>query len=186
MGKRLSKIYTRTGDSGETGLGDGSRLAKNHHRVHAMGSCDELNSHIGMVIEETKQSDTASLEFLVPFLCRCQHRIFDLGGEISIPGFEIINDEHVTELEQVLDQMNESLPPLDNFIMPGGSHLIAAFHLARSVARRAERDLVSLSQSDQINTAGLRYLNRLSDLLFVAARFVAKETGVPEVLWEKS
>ena len=185
MGKRLSKIYTRTGDGGETGLGDGSRLAKNHSRVIAMGSCDELNSHIGMVIEEIRVNNTASLQFLTTFLVRCQHRIFDLGGEISIPGFKIINDEHVVELEQLLDQMNEPLPTLDNFIMPGGSRLIASIHLARSVARRAERDLVSLSQTDEINPPGLRYLNRLSDLLFVAARFVASETGVAEILWEK-
>lgn len=185
MGKRLSKIYTRTGDQGETGLGDGSRLAKDHSRVHAMGSCDELNSHLGLVIEEIKQSNEPTLAFLVDFLCRCQHRIFDLGGEISIPGFEIVNDEHVTELEQILDQMNEHLPPLDNFIMPGGSHLIAVIHLARSVARRAERDIVNLARTDKINTAGLRYINRLSDLLFVTARFVAKETCVTEVLWEK-
>lgn len=185
MGKRLSKIYTRTGDQGETGLGDGSRLAKDHSRVHAMGSCDELNSHLGLVIEEIKQSNEPTLAFLVDFLCRCQHRIFDLGGEISIPGFEIVNDEHVTELEQILDQMNEHLPPLDNFIMPGGSHLIAVIHLARSVARRAERDIVNLARTDKINTAGLRYINRLSDLLFVTARFVAKETNVTEVLWEK-
>ena len=185
MGKRLSKIYTRTGDGGETGLGDGRRLGKDHSRVHAMGGCDELNSHLGLVIEEIKLSNEPTLEFLVTFLCRCQHRIFDLGGETSIPGFEIINDDHVTELEQMLDQMNEPLPPLDNFIMPGGSRLIAVIHLARSVARRAERDVVNLARTDEINTAGLRYLNRLSDLLFVTARFVAKETNIPEVLWEK-
>lgn len=185
MGKRLSKIYTRTGDEGETGLGDGSRLGKDHNRVHAMGSCDELNSHLGLLIEELKLNDTENLHFLIGFFSRCQHRIFDLGGEISIPGFEIVNDEHVSELEKVLDQMNEDIPPLDNFIMPGGSRLIAVTHLARSVCRRAERDLVNLARSDEINTAGLRFLNRLSDLLFVAARFVAKETSVPEVLWEK-
>lgn len=185
MGKRLSKIYTRTGDEGETGLGDGSRLGKDHNRVHAMGSCDELNSHLGLLIEELKLCDTPSLEFLVGFFSRCQHRIFDLGGEISIPGFEIINDAHVTELEVALDQINEDIPPLDNFIMPSGSRLIAISHLARSVCRRAERDLVNLARADEINTAGLRFLNRLSDLLFVTARFIAKETDIPEVLWEK-
>jgi cob(I)alamin adenosyltransferase len=185
LGKRLSKIYTRTGDEGETGLGDGSRLGKDHNRVHAMGSCDELNSHLGLFIEELKLQDIQNLTVLVEFFSRCQHRIFDLGGEISIPGFEIINDGHVTELEEMLDKLNEDLPALDNFIMPGGSRLIAIAHLARSVCRRAERDVVNLARTDEINTAGLRFLNRLSDLLFVTARFVADATNVPEVLWEK-
>jgi len=190
LGKRLSKIYTRTGDEGETGLGDGSRLGKDHNRVHAMGSCDELNSHLGLLIEELKLEDrsdldTKNLTVLVEFFSRCQHRIFDLGGEISIPGYEIINAGHVTELEEMLDRLNEDLPALDNFIMPGGSRLIAIAHLTRSVCRRAERDVVNLARTDAINTAGLRFLNRLSDLLFVTARFIAHATNVTEVLWEK-
>lgn len=185
MGKRLSKIYTRTGDEGETGLGDGSRLGKDHNRVHAMGSCDELNSHLGLLIEELKLAELQNLTVLIEFFVRCQHRIFDLGGEISIPGFEIINDSHVTELEVMLDKLNEDLPALDNFIMPSGSRLIAVAHLTRSVCRRAERDVVNLARTDEINTAGLRFLNRLSDLLFVTARFIAHATNVPEVLWEK-
>ncbi|MFN3237735.1 MAG: cob(I)yrinic acid a,c-diamide adenosyltransferase [Pseudomonadales bacterium] len=185
MGKRLSKIYTKTGDKGETGLGDGSRIAKDHIRVQAMGSCDELNSHLGMAIEELKLSDQAELAELVPFFGRCQHRIFDLGGEISIPGFKIVSADHVTELEQKLDELNEDIPPLENFIMQGGSRLIASIHIARAVARRAERDLVTLGQDHEINEDGLRYLNRLSDLLFVAARFAAKATSVDEILWEQ-
>lgn len=185
MGKRLSKIYTKTGDKGETGLGDGSRIAKDHIRVQAMGSCDELNSNLGMVIEELKQSGNTSFEPLVEFLQRCQHRIFDLGGEISIPGFKIVKEEHVTGLETYLDKLNSDIPPLENFIMPGGSRLLAAIHLARSVARRAERDVVSLSIDNEINEAGLRYLNRLSDFLFVAARYVAQQLDIPEVLWEQ-
>ena len=184
MGKRLSKIYTKTGDKGETGLGDGSRIPKDHIRVQAMGSCDELNSHLGLLIEELK--DAGALMDLMVFLEKNQHRIFDLGGEISIPGYKIIKDEHVTQLENYLDQLNEDIPPLENFIMPGGSKLLATIHLARSVARRAERDLVSLSVDHDINEAGLRYLNRLSDFLFVVARFAAKETSIPEVLWQQS
>ena len=185
MGKRLSKIYTRTGDKGETGLGDGSRIAKDHIRIHAIGSCDELNSHLGMAIEELKLCDEASLTALVPFLSKCQHRIFDLGGEISIPGFKILNENHVKGLEEKLDELNEDLAPLENFIMQGGSRLIASIHIARSVARRAERELVELSQENEINSDGLRYLNRLSDLLFVVARYAAKQTNVDEILWEK-
>ncbi len=182
MGKRLSKIYTKTGDKGETGLGDGSRIAKDHIRVQAMGSCDELNSHLGLVISELNRDQFGEL---VTFIEKCQHRIFDLGGEISIPGFKIVNDDHVKGMEEYLDQLNADIPPLENFIMPGGSRLLACIHLARSVARRAERDLVSLSGETEINQAGLRYLNRLSDFLFVAARFAARETGIPEVLWQQ-
>ena len=185
MGKRLSKIYTKTGDKGETGLGDGSRIAKDHIRVQAMGSCDELNSNLGMVIEELKISDVGDFETLIQFLQKCQHRIFDLGGEISIPGFKIVKEEHVTGLETYLDELNADIPPLENFIMPAGSRLLAAIHLARSVARRAERDVVSLSIDNEINEEGLRYLNRLSDFLFVVARYVAKQANIPEVLWEQ-
>lgn len=185
MGKRLSKIYTKTGDKGETGLGDGSRIAKDHIRIQAIGSCDELNSHLGMVIEELKLCEAATVNELVRFFSKCQHRIFDLGGETSIPGFKIVTADHVTELEVKLDELNENIPPLENFIMQGGSRLIAAIHIARAVCRRAERDFVALSQNHEINEDGMRYLNRLSDLLFVAARFVAKETGVAEILWEQ-
>ena len=216
MGKRLSKIYTRTGDAGETGLGDGSRLAKTSPRVEAMGCVDELNSVIGLLVETLKAEPTAKilkvesadrlyrvseqqepydlsgqarkvdgLEFIADFLRTVQHRIFDIGGEISIPGYAIITDDHVAQLETALDALNEHLPPLENFILPGGSRLVAECHHARAVCRRAERRLVQVAASETINQPGLSYLNRLSDYLFVVARSCARITGVDEVLWEQ-
>ncbi|MEX2489404.1 MAG: cob(I)yrinic acid a,c-diamide adenosyltransferase [Pseudomonadales bacterium] len=185
MGKRLSKIYTKTGDSGETGLGDGSRISKNMPRVEAMGSVDELNSLLGVLVEEIRSEDNTALIPISEFLRQCQHRIFDLGGELSIPGYAIIHDHHVERIEEALDSINENLAPLENFILPGGSRSIATCHWARSVCRRAERDVVSLGETDEINEAGLKFLNRLSDYLFVAARQIAKVQGIPEVLWEK-
>lgn len=186
MGKRLSKIYTRTGDKGDTGLGDGSRLPKDHARVHAMGSIDETNSQLGLLIEELLVNDQVSqLMHMVEFLRRCQHRLFDLGGEVSIPGFKIITDVHIVQIENALDDLNADLAPLENFIMPGGSRLIAQFHIVRSVCRRAERDLISLGHDDEVNSEGLKLLNRFSDYLFVAARYTADALKIPEVLWEK-
>ncbi len=183
MGKRLSKIYTKTGDQGETGLGDGNRIDKDAPRVEAMGDIDELNSWIGMIVEGLG-SETA-LDDVADFLRAQQHRIFDLGGEVSIPGFELIEPRHVEAIEVKLDEMNAELAPLENFILPGGSQLIASIHLARSVCRRAERRLVHLSRSETVNPEGLRYLNRLSDFLFVAARHCARVSETPEVLWQK-
>lgn len=185
MGKRLSKIYTKTGDSGETGLGDGTRISKSTPRVEAMGSVDELNSLLGVLVEEIKSENNPELTPMSDFLRQCQHRIFDLGGELSIPGYEIIHDHHAERIEEALDDINKNLQPLENFILPGGSRSIATCHWARSVCRRAERDVVTLSETDEINKAGLKFLNRLSDYLFVAARQIAKVQGVPEVLWEK-
>jgi cob(I)alamin adenosyltransferase len=185
MGKRLSKIYTRTGDLGETGLGDGNRIMKDAPRVHAMGSVDELNSFLGLLIEEIYAQNHAEIQQIGEFLRYSQHRIFDLGGELSIPDFRIITANHVEAVEQHLDELNSELAPLENFILPGGSRLIATFHLARSICRRAERDLVTLSAETEINADGLKYLNRLSDYLFVAARYAAKSQDVEEVLWEK-
>jgi cob(I)alamin adenosyltransferase len=185
MGKRLSKIYTRTGDKGETGLGDGSRIDKNHPRIEAIGTVDELNSVIGLFIEELIAGDSEGLSQMAVFLRGCQHRIFDLGGELSIPGFEIINASHVAKIERDLDELNAHLAPLENFILPGGSRLIASAHLARAVCRRAERCVVSLNQAEQINEHVLLFLNRLSDYLFVAARTCARITGIDEVLWQK-
>lgn len=184
MGKRLSKIYTRTGDAGTTGLGDGSRVEKDSVRIEAIGSIDELNSWLGLVIESL---GAAGHDFtdLAAFLRQCQHRTFDLGGELSIPGFAIINESHVTAIETEMDRMNETLAPLANFILPGGSRLVAELHLARSVCRRAERDTVTLASESEINAQGLAFLNRLSDFLFVAARYCARQTGVDEVLWEQ-
>jgi len=183
VGKRLSKIYTRTGDQGETGLGDGSRISKDHARMTAIGSIDELNSFIGLCIEELKEH--LILSSITDFLSHSQHRIFDLGGEISIPGYQIIDDKQVSQIETALDLLNADLAPLENFILPGGHKLIAVLHLCRSVCRRAERDLVTLQRDENINTAGLKYLNRLSDYIFVAARYAAKELQIDEVLWEK-
>lgn len=183
MGKRLSKIYTRTGDSGETGLGDGNRLFKDEPRVEAMGDIDELNSCLGLAIEELRADP--DLRELTDFLRQIQHRVFDLGGEVSIPGFKIIEAHHVELIETELDGMNQALEPLDNFILPGGSKIIASLHLARSVCRRAERKLVHLSRVEDVNTDGMHFLNRLSDLLFVAARHCARVSGTDEVMWRK-
>ena len=185
MGKRLTKIYTKTGDAGDTGLGDGSRISKTHARVCAMGDIDELNAQIGLLTAHLSLTSIATLMDIAPFIERLQHRIFDLGGEVSIPGFQLIHDQHVTMIEVELDRMNEALAPLENFIIPGGSILIAQCHVARSVCRRAERSLVSLQEIETVNASGVRFLNRLSDYFFVLARFCALQTGQPECLWQK-
>ena len=185
MGKRLSKIYTRTGDRGETGLGDGSRISKTHPRVEAMGSVDELNSMVGLVVEDLIAENRPELTSVANFMRLQQHRIFDLGGEISIPGFKIVTADHVAAIEQNLDALNDQLAPLENFILPGGSKLIANCHLARAICRRAERNLAALAENESINEAALEFLNRLSDYLFVVARSCARITGVNEVLWKK-
>jgi len=185
MGKRLTKIYTKTGDAGDTGLGDGSRISKTHARVCAMGDIDELNAQIGLLTAHLSLTSIATLTDIAPFIERLQHRIFDLGGEVSIPGFQLIHDQHVTMIEVELDRMNAALAPLENFIIPGGSILIAQCHVARSVCRRAERSLVSLQEIETVNASGVRFLNRLSDYFFVLARFCALQTGQPECLWQK-
>lgn len=180
MGHRLSKIYTRTGDDGTTGLGDGGRIDKDHPRMQAIGSVDELNSLVGMLIAELEDEDAAA-----PPLTEIQHHLFNLGGELSIPGYSMITAEHVAALEQTLDHFNEELPPLKNFILPGGSRSAAVCHLARAVCRRAERDLVALGRDAEINLAGRHYVNRLSDFLFVLARVLARRNGGQEVLWQQ-
>ena len=185
MGKRLTKIYTKTGDAGDTGLGHGSRISKTHARVCALGDIDELNAHIGLLTAHLSLTSITKLTDIAPFIERLQHRIFDLGGEVSIPGFQLIHDQHVTMIEVELDRMNEALAPLENFIIPGGSILIAQCHVARSVCRRAERSLVSLQEIETVNASGVRFLNRLSDYFFVLARFCALQTGQPECLWQK-
>lgn len=183
MGHRLSKIYTRTGDDGSTGLGDGSRVAKDAPRMQAIGSVDELNCQVGLLIAELGEpSDQDPLSAL---LIEIQHDLFDLGGELSIPGYSMIGEARVTELEQQLDQLNAKLPPLKNFILPGGSRAAAACHMARAIARRAERDLVTLAATDVVSAPGRQYLNRLSDLLFVMARVLARRDGDSEVLWRQ-
>jgi cob(I)alamin adenosyltransferase len=177
MGNRLTKIYTRTGDRGTTGLGDGSRVDKDSLRVEAYGTVDEVNSAIGLVLSsELPESVRACLT-------RIQHELFDLGGELCMPGHTMIPDAFVTALEQDLDSFNEDLPALKDFILPGGSESAARCHLARTVARRAERRVISLAHNETVNEASIRYLNRLSDLLFVIARILARHDGGSEVIW---
>lgn len=182
MGFRVSKVYTRTGDRGETGLADGSRIAKQHPRIEAMGDVDELNSQLGMLLAELQEHQLAELaEALQPI----QHRLFDLGGELAIPGHNSLDEQDSSELESLIDAWNGELQPLRDFILPGGSRIIAQAHLARSLCRRAERRLLAVAadSTQQINPAACIYLNRLSDLLFVGARLIGKRLGTPEVLW---
>ena len=177
MGNRLSKIYTRTGDKGRTGLGDGSRVDKDHLRVEAYGTVDETNSAVGLLLTSDLPDPVRAC------LDRIQHELFDLGGELSMPGYTLIPDHYVDGLEKDLDAFNADLPPLKDFILPGGSEAAARCHLARTIARRAERRVISLSREEDINTAAIRYLNRLSDLLFVIARVLARHDGGQEVIW---
>ncbi len=177
MGHRLSKIYTRTGDSGETGLGDGARTAKDSLRVEAYGTVDELNSAMGLLLAAQLPDGVGSI------LTRIQHELFDLGGELCMPGTTLIPQDYVDSLEHDLDALNEDLPPLKDFILPGGSEAAARCHLARTIARRAERRVVSLAENEEVNPVSVKYLNRLSDFLFVAARVIARADGGSEVLW---
>ncbi len=177
MGNRLSKIYTRTGDDGSTGLGDGKRVSKDSARVEAYGAVDELNSVLGIVRAcDLPQNIDNELE-------RIQHELFELGGELCMPGYQGLGEEAVTRLEQVLDSLNSDLPPLKEFILPGGDEPAAFCHLARTVCRRAERRVVTLDGLESVNGLSLHYLNRLSDLLFVMARTLARISGKGEVLW---
>lgn len=178
MGNRLSKIYTRTGDDGTTGLGDGSRTQKDSLRVEAYGTIDELNSTIGLLIAQLDHADISSI------LLDVQHDLFDLGGELCIPGTELIGDHHTQRLENELDRLNADLPPLKDFILPGGSVAAAQAHLARTVCRRAERRVIALARHEEVNEPAIRYLNRLSDLLFVVSRTIARASGVGETLWD--
>lgn len=178
MGNRLSKIYTRTGDKGTTGLGDGSRVEKDDDRVEAFGDIDELNSCIGLLIAELAPQDELIEEFR-----EIQQNLFNLGGELSVPGYALVKDQHIEALEQLLDRLNADLPPLTDFILPGGNKAASVCHLARSICRRAERRVVTLSKSADIRSQCQAYLNRLSDLLFVSARVIARYHGGSEVLW---
>ena len=177
MGNRLSKIYTKTGDDGTTGLGDGSRVAKDSARVAAYGTVDEANSCIGLVLASELPEDVRTL------LTSVQHQLFDLGGELCIPGHAAIFDADIARLEEQLDSFNEPLPALKDFILPGGGEAAARCHIARTVVRRAERETVSLARQDAVRSEAVRYLNRLSDLLFVLARVLARASGHGEVLW---
>lgn len=177
MGNRLSKIYTRTGDNGTTGLGDGSRINKDSIRVEAMGDVDELNSVIGLILAEGVSPR------LQVTLTKIQHDLFNLGGEICIPGYVLLTASCVDELEQSIDTLNGELSPLKEFILPGGSKSAAFCHLARTVCRRAERKLIELHRHEKVTEISLQYLNRLSDLLFVMCRIMNKEAGIKDVLW---
>jgi cob(I)alamin adenosyltransferase len=177
MGHRLSKIYTRTGDDGTTGLGDGSRVPKDDARVEAFGTVDELNCALGVVLAADLPQAVRTC------LASVQHELFDLGGELCIPGHRLIGAEHVARLEGVLDELNASLPPLEDFILPSGGPATAACHVARAVSRRAERRVWTLARSDSLNPQAARYLNRLSDLLFVIARVLVRHERGAEILW---
>jgi cob(I)alamin adenosyltransferase len=179
MANRLSKIYTRTGDDGTTGLADGSRLSKDAARIDAMGDIDELNSVMGLLLTEPLPEPLAAM------LSPIQHDLFDMGGELSLPGHTLIAEAHVVRLEGDLETLNATLAPLKDFILPGGSRAAATAHVARTVCRRAERKLVTLAQAESISPLLLHYLNRLSDLLFVCARVLNREAGGSDVLWEQ-
>jgi len=180
MGNRLSKIYTRTGDHGSTGLGDGSRVPKDSARVEAYGTVDELNSTIGVVLAITSLPEPVRL-----CLTEAQHDLFDLGAELCIPGHRVITAVHTDRLERALDAFNEDLPALSEFILPGGGPAAAACHVARTVCRRAERRCWSLAQLETVAPEVMIYLNRLSDLLFVIARVLARHENGGEVLWRR-
>jgi cob(I)alamin adenosyltransferase len=177
MGNRLSKIYTRTGDDGTTGLGDGARVPKTHVRIDAYGTVDETNSAIGMVLAVAIPDDVKTT------LTRIQHELFDLGSELAVPGYRAIQQTHVDALERDLDAFNASLPPLKEFILPGGGPATAACHLARTIARRAERSVWKLFETEPGAREVPQYLNRLSDLLFVIARVLVRHEHGAEVLW---
>lgn len=186
MGYRLSKIYTRTGDKGETGLADGRRVTKDHPRVEAMGEVDSLNSQLGLLLADLAEQLALhpGLGEVMEALAPCQHRLFDLGGELAMPDYQALNQAEVERLEQCIDRWNAELGPLENFILPGGSRLVAQAHLCRSLARSAERRCQHLNALEPLAGSGLAYLNRLSDLLFVAARLIGLRTQVQEVLWQ--
>ena len=179
MATRLSKIATRTGDDGSTGLGDGSRTSKDALRVHAMGDVDELNSHIGVLLCETLP------DALREELISIQHDLFDMGGELCIPGFAMITDVHVARLDRLLEKYNADLPSLKDFILPAGSRAAAQAHVCRTVCRRAERAIVSLGKVEAVHDHPRQYMNRLSDLLFVLSRVLNRFAGGTDVLWQK-
>ncbi|WP_285962421.1 cob(I)yrinic acid a,c-diamide adenosyltransferase [Pseudomonas tohonis] len=186
MGNRLSKIYTRTGDTGETGLSGNRRVAKDHPRIEAIGEVDSLNSHLGLLLAQLAERHAArpGLVDVIDVIAPCQHRLFDLGGELSMPEYQVLKESEVQRLEAAIDRWNEELGPLENFILPGGSSLVAQAHVCRSAARTAERRAQALNAEEPLRAELLAYLNRLSDLLFVAARLIGRREGVDEVLWQ--
>jgi cob(I)alamin adenosyltransferase len=178
MGKRLTQIATRTGDDGTTGLGDNTRVSKDSLRVHAMGEVDELNSHIGVLLCEQLPQDVREL------LVDVQHQLFNLGGELSIPGFELLKAEAVASLDDALATHNAKLPKLQEFILPAGNRAASQAHVCRTVARRAERSVVALGKVEPVRESPRHYLNRLSDLLFVLARVLNRADGGDDVYWK--
>lgn len=181
MGHRLSKIYTRTGDNGSTGLGDGTRVAKDDARVEAYGSVDELNACIGLLRAELSATHAAQQQLLA-----IQHDLFDLGGELCIPDSNLLASERIAALETDIDTLNSALPPLKEFVLPGGNRMAATAHMARTICRRAERRVCTLERAEEdVRLVPLQYLNRLSDYLFVLARTLARENGGCEVLWDR-
>ena len=178
MANRLTKIYTRTGDKGDTGLADGSRVRKDAPRIEAMGAIDELNSTIGVLLAEPMPDELRAR------LINVKNDLFDLGGELSVPGHSIIADSHIAQLETALDQFNLTRPALKDFILPSGSRAAALAHVARTVCRRAERRLVTLANTEDVPALAGPYLNRLSDLLFVASRVLNRHEGGSDVLWQ--
>jgi cob(I)alamin adenosyltransferase len=178
MGQRLTQIATRTGDEGTTGLGNNQRVSKNSLRVHAMGDVDELNSHIGLLLCEKMPEDVRDL------LVEVQHQLFNLGGELSIPGFELLRAEAVLVLDQALETYNAKLPKLEEFILPAGNRAAAQAHICRTVARRAERATVALGNEEALNDAPRQYLNRISDLMFVLSRVLNRMDGGIDVYWK--
>ncbi|AVO41068.1 cob(I)yrinic acid a,c-diamide adenosyltransferase [Simplicispira suum] len=178
MGKRLTQIATRTGDDGTTGLGDNTRVPKNHLRVQALGDVDELNSHIGLLLCEPVPTEVREL------LIDVQHQLFNLGGELSIPGFELLKEAAVLQLDQALATHNAALPRLQEFILPAGTRAAAQAHICRTVARRAERAVVALGSQEAVREAPRHYLNRLSDLMFVLSRVLNRMDGGDDVYWK--
>ncbi|HBW62362.1 cob(I)yrinic acid a,c-diamide adenosyltransferase [Comamonas kerstersii] len=178
MGNRLTQIATRTGDDGTTGLGDNTRVSKNSARPHAMGDVDELNSHIGLLLCEALPDDVRAV------LVDVQHQLFNLGGEISVPGYEMLKDDALLRLDEALAHYNAQLPRLLEFILPAGTRAASQAHICRTVARRAERSVVALQESEPMRAAPRQYLNRLSDLMFVLARVLNRVDGGDDVYWK--
>lgn len=181
MANRLTRIYTRSGDDGSTGLGDGTRVGKDNTRIVALGEVDELNSALGLLLTQAAVSGE-----MRALLTRTQHRLFDLGGALCMPGAPLALDAEVLELEQAIDAYNAELTPLKEFILPGGAHPAAVCHLARATCRRAERALVALDRGGAVPTSAVKFVNRLSDYLFVIARVLNHSEGVADVLWQSS
>ncbi|MGY8815269.1 MAG: cob(I)yrinic acid a,c-diamide adenosyltransferase [Gammaproteobacteria bacterium] len=179
MGNRLTRIYTRTGDEGLTGLGNGERISKTALRIEAMGDIDEVNCLLGMVLSESPDEEITEI------IIDMQHALFDAGGEISLPGNVFITDKYILRVEHAIDKLNNELESLKEFILPGGGKASSICHLARSVCRRAERHLVGLGNEEAVNSITLQLLNRLSDLLFVVARTLARRETIPEMMWDK-